>query len=88
MLDIPIVQGFATLFSGWAPVFFALLGTCIGLMAGALPGLSASAAIALLIPLTFYMDTVSALVVTLFPDSGERYLSKLNEEWMRHHELI
>ena len=61
MLDIPIVQGFATLFSGWAPVFFALLGTCIGLLAGALPGLSASAAIALLIPLTFYMDTLSAL---------------------------
>ena len=61
MLDIPIIQGFATLFSSWEPVFFALLGTVIGLMAGALPGLSASAAIALLIPLTFYMDTVSAL---------------------------
>jgi len=24
-----------------------------------------------------------ALVVTLFPDSGERYLSKLNETWLR-----
>jgi cystathionine beta-synthase len=24
-----------------------------------------------------------ALVVTLFPDSGERYLSKLNQRWMR-----
>ncbi len=23
-----------------------------------------------------------SLVVTLFPDSGERYLSKLNKEWM------
>ena len=29
-----------------------------------------------------------ALVVTLFPDSGERYLSKLNEEWMREKELL
>ncbi len=29
-----------------------------------------------------------ALVVTLFPDSGERYLSKLNEEWMRRHGLL
>ncbi len=28
------------------------------------------------------------LVVTLFPDSGERYLSKLNEDWMRSHGLI
>jgi len=29
-----------------------------------------------------------ALVVTLFPDSGERYLSKLNEEWMRAKGLV
>jgi cystathionine beta-synthase len=29
-----------------------------------------------------------ALVVTLFPDSGERYLSKLNEGWMRAHGLL
>ena len=28
------------------------------------------------------------LVVTLFPDSGERYLSKLNEEWMRGQGLL
>jgi cystathionine beta-synthase len=27
-------------------------------------------------------------VVTLFPDSGERYLSKLNEEWLRERDLI
>jgi len=29
-----------------------------------------------------------ALIVTLFPDSGERYLSKLNEDWMRDKGLI
>jgi len=29
-----------------------------------------------------------AFVVTLFPDSGERYLSKLNEEWMRSKGLL
>ena len=51
-----IIAGFTTLFSGWEPVFFAILGTLIGLFAGATPGLSASAAIALLIPITFYMD--------------------------------
>jgi cystathionine beta-synthase len=28
------------------------------------------------------------LVVTLFPDSGERYLSKLNEDWMRDKGLL
>jgi cystathionine beta-synthase len=29
-----------------------------------------------------------ALVVTLFPDSGERYLSKLNETWLRKQGLL
>ncbi|MGH9464495.1 MAG: pyridoxal-phosphate dependent enzyme, partial [Thermoanaerobaculia bacterium] len=29
-----------------------------------------------------------AFVVTLFPDSGERYLSKLNEKWMREKGLL
>lgn len=57
-----IITGFETLFSGWEPVFFAILGTMIGLFAGATPGLSASAAIALLIPVTFYMETLPALV--------------------------
>jgi cystathionine beta-synthase len=30
----------------------------------------------------------NGLVVTLFPDSGERYLSKLNEDWMRDRGLL
>ena len=29
-----------------------------------------------------------ALIVTLFPDSGERYLSKLNDDWLREHGLL
>jgi hypothetical protein len=29
-----------------------------------------------------------AVVVTLLPDSGERYLSKLNLEWMRANGLV
>lgn len=29
-----------------------------------------------------------AVVVTLFPDSGERYLSKLNREWLGEHGLL
>ena len=29
-----------------------------------------------------------SVVITLFPDSGERYLSRLNEEWMRKKGLI
>jgi putative tricarboxylic transport membrane protein len=61
MTEIPIVQGFGMLFSSWEPVFFALLGTLIGILAGAIPGLTASAIISLMIPITFYMDTLSAL---------------------------
>ncbi|MCK5921742.1 MAG: tripartite tricarboxylate transporter permease [Methylococcales bacterium] len=57
-----IIDGFTALFSGWSPVFFAIFGTFVGLLAGALPGLSSSATIALLIPVTFYMDTLPALV--------------------------
>jgi len=57
-----ILDGFATLFSDWHSVFFAFFGTIVGLLAGALPGLSSSATIALLIPVTFYMDTLPALV--------------------------
>ena len=30
----------------------------------------------------------TALVATLFPDSGERYLSKLNDDWMREKGLL
>ena len=29
-----------------------------------------------------------AIVVTLFPDAGERYLSKLNDEWLSRHGLL
>jgi len=29
-----------------------------------------------------------ALLVTLFPDSGERYLSKLNDDWLAKHGLL
>jgi len=30
----------------------------------------------------------SSLIVTLFPDSGERYLSKLNDEWLKEQGLV
>ena len=61
-MEHPIFNGFATLFgSGWA-LFYAILGTIIGLLAGAIPGLTASAAISIIIPLSFYLDPLSALV--------------------------
>ena len=61
-MDHPIIDGLITLFtSGWA-VFYAVLGTAIGLIAGATPGLTASAAISMIIPLSFYMEPLSALI--------------------------
>jgi len=32
--------------------------------------------------------SADACVVTLFPDSGERYLSKLNKTWLAEHDLL
>ncbi len=58
-----IVDGFAALFGAWQPVFFAVVGTLIGVAAGALPGFSASTTIALLIPVTFHLDPLSALAL-------------------------
>lgn len=62
MPDFAIIDGFATLFSSPTTLGFLFLGTTIGLLAGATPGLSASATTALLIPLTFYMEPLAALV--------------------------
>ena len=33
-------------------------------------------------------ESEGALVVTLLPDSGERYLSKLNETWLKEHGIL
>ena len=61
-MDHPIFDGIVTLFSsGWA-IFYAILGTTVGLLAGATPGLTASAAISMIIPLSFYLEPLSALI--------------------------
>lgn len=46
-----------------APLFFIVLGTLLGVMIGAIPGLGPAMLIALLLPLTFYMDSVNALIM-------------------------
>lgn len=43
-------------------VFFVIVGSCaFGLFTGAMPGISATVAIALLVPITFYLSPVAAL---------------------------
>ena len=59
-----ILQGYSSLFQ---PVTFAFLlgGFLIGLVFGIIPGLTATLAIALLLPMTFVLDTVNALVMAM-----------------------
>ena len=56
-----ILDGFAFLFSNPVALLFVGLAAVIGIIVGALPGLTAAAAIAMLLPITFYLDPLSAL---------------------------
>lgn len=58
-----IVDGVVALFSSWQAVLFTILGTLVGLIGGAIPGLSSGAMISLLIPVTFYMGPLPALAM-------------------------
>jgi putative tricarboxylic transport membrane protein len=50
------------LFTPW-PFFLTLLGTALGIIVGAIPGLTGSMLIALTLPLTFYMQPVHAVIL-------------------------
>jgi putative tricarboxylic transport membrane protein len=56
-----ILNGFAFLFNNPMALLFVAIGAFTGIVAGAIPGLTASAAIAMLVPVTFYIDPLSAL---------------------------
>ncbi|MDC6451634.1 tripartite tricarboxylate transporter permease [Alphaproteobacteria bacterium] len=56
-----ILNGFEYLFSNPTAVMFVFAGALVGMVVGAIPGLSASAAIAMIVPATFYLDPLSAL---------------------------
>lgn len=55
-----IALGFQALFT-FNNLFFLLLGTFIGLIIGALPGLTGNMAIALMVPITYSMDATAGL---------------------------
>ena len=59
-----LLQGFLNNFSG-INVIYLIGGVAIGVVLGAIPGLTCGTAIALIIPLTYYMDTSSAMVLLL-----------------------
>jgi putative tricarboxylic transport membrane protein len=56
-----ILNGFSYLASNPTALLFVFLAAFSGIIVGALPGLTAAAAIAMVMPITFYLDPLSAL---------------------------
>ena len=56
-----LLNGFVTIFTTPETLGFVVLGSILGVIVGAVPGLTASAAIAMLVPITYYIDPLSAL---------------------------
>ena len=59
-----LLQGFGQVFQPGVFVFL-MIGTVLGIVVGAIPGLTATMAIALLIPFTFQMNPISGIVMLL-----------------------
>lgn len=59
-----LLQGFGQVFQPEVFVFL-MIGTVLGIVVGAIPGLTATMAIALLIPFTFQMNPISGIVMLL-----------------------
>ena len=66
---VDLIGGFGTLFGDPVTVFFVVLAALIGIVFGALPGLTASAAIAMLLPLSFHMGALQALAFCMLLES-------------------
>lgn len=66
MLDIAALgTAFVTVLTSPMTILFIMLGTIMGLVFGSLPGLTATMGVALLIPLTYSMDTTTAMGIML-----------------------
>jgi len=63
---------FASLFS-FSNLFAIALGTMVGLIIGALPGLGATIAIVLLLPLTYSMDPLASILLLVAAYQGAEY---------------
>jgi putative tricarboxylic transport membrane protein len=67
-----ILDGFAVSLAP-ARVFYCFLGVVLGTVVGVLPGLGPSATIALLLPVTYRLDTVSAIIMMAGIYYGSQY---------------
>ncbi|MEO1455570.1 MAG: tripartite tricarboxylate transporter permease [Pseudomonadota bacterium] len=68
-----LIGGFGMLFGDPQAIFFTLLAAFVGIVFGALPGLTASAAIAMLLPLSFYLGPLPALAFLYVIGKSGRY---------------
>lgn len=59
-----ILTGFSAVLS-IGPILGIIIGVCIGIVFGAIPGISAIMAIAIIMPLTFYVDPVIGITMLL-----------------------
>ncbi|MCS7460517.1 tripartite tricarboxylate transporter permease [Paenibacillus doosanensis] len=57
-----VAEGFAAAFSWWN-LLYCLIGVTIGMLVGVLPGLGPTTGTALLLPITFSMEPVSAIIM-------------------------
>jgi len=58
-----LMAGFTNLFAHPQALLFAAFGTVFGIIVGALPGLTATMGVAIMLPFTFGMDPVTALLM-------------------------
>lgn len=58
---------------GFENLIYASFGVCLGLFVGAMPGIGGNAAIGLLIPFTFFLDPVVAIVALLAIGKGSSF---------------
>ena len=57
-----LAYGFSTLL-GWQPILMVVAGVILGIFVGAMPGLSPSTGVALLVPFSYTMSPASALIL-------------------------
>ena len=66
-----LALGFGTI-ANFQSIIFIFIGMCVGILGGAIPGISPSMAVALLLPITYSLSPVVAMVMlmgisTVFP---------------------
>ena len=59
---MPLLQGFDIALGGWN-LLYCLIGVSIGMLVGILPGLGPTTGTALLLPITFSMDPIPAIIM-------------------------